>query len=77
LAAFAQEQISVVKSNLHTLKGSAGTVGVMRVAEIAREAEGRLKENDTSTLETELPKLKRAFEEFMQIYEQKLTEWLD
>lgn len=77
LVAFAENNIPVVKSNLHTLKGSAGTVGVMRVAEIAREAEGRLKENDTSTLAIELPKLEKAFEEFLVGYEQKLTEWLD
>jgi HPt (histidine-containing phosphotransfer) domain-containing protein len=58
------------------LKGSAGTVGVMQIAEIAREAEGRLKENDVSTLAEALPKLERAFQEFLETYEEKLNEWL-
>ncbi|GAB3172575.1 PAS domain S-box protein [Telluribacter humicola] len=76
ISAFDRDDIPTVKSNLHTLKGSAGTVGVMQVAEIAREAEGRLKVNDTSTLSEALPQLQKAFQVFLSCFEQKLDEWL-
>ncbi|WP_247231691.1 PAS domain S-box protein [Telluribacter sp. SYSU D00476] len=76
ISAFNNDDIPTVKSNLHTLKGSAGTVGVMQVAEIAREAEGRLKVDDTSTLSEALPQLQKAFNTFLDCYEQKLGEWL-
>ncbi|MBO0930034.1 PAS domain S-box protein [Fibrella aquatilis] len=65
LTAFAAGDIATVKSHLHTLKGSAGTVGVARLARIAREAEGKLKVQDTSQLAQELAALKAAFDEFM------------
>jgi HPt (histidine-containing phosphotransfer) domain-containing protein len=66
--AHALGDIPTVKSHLHTLKGSAGTIGVARVADIARTAEGKLKVADTSSLSDELQALKVAFEEF-------ITEW--
>lgn len=65
LTAFAAGDIATVKSHLHTLKGSAGTVGVARLARIAREAEGKLKVQDTSQLAQELNALEAAFAEFM------------
>ncbi len=65
LSAFAAGDIPTVKSHLHTLKGSAGTVGVARLARIAREAEGKLKVQDTSQLAQELKALEAAFAEFM------------
>ncbi|TLV03609.1 PAS domain S-box protein [Dyadobacter luticola] len=76
LEAYKTDDIATVKSNLHTLKGSAGTVGVSRVAEIARAAEWRLKSNDTSTLAEALPELKAAYEEFLQDYDALLKKWL-
>ncbi|CAG5002877.1 Sensor histidine kinase RcsC [Dyadobacter sp. CECT 9275] len=76
LAAFEKGDIPTVKSNLHTLKGSAGTVGVSQVAEIARDAEWRLKSDDTSTLAQALPELKRAYEKFLGQYEESLAEWM-
>ncbi|RIV18134.1 PAS domain S-box protein [Fibrisoma montanum] len=66
--AFALGDIPTVKSHLHTLKGSAGTIGVARVAFIAREAEGKLKVNDTGTLGEELKQLDKAFTEFLDTY---------
>jgi CheY-like chemotaxis protein/HPt (histidine-containing phosphotransfer) domain-containing protein len=72
VAAFAQNDIATVKSHLHTLKGSAGTIGVMRVAEIARISEGKLKVNDTSTLTEDLPHLEREFQTFLADYQQIL-----
>ena len=63
--AFAMGDIPTVKSNLHTLKGSAGTIGVARMAYIAREAEGKLKHSDTTHLGQELIALAKALEEFI------------
>lgn len=69
--AFALGDIPTVKGNLHTLKGSAGTIGVARVAHIAREAEGKLKLSDTSHLGEELQALTKAFEEFLLMINEK------
>ncbi|RDB07893.1 PAS domain S-box protein [Runella aurantiaca] len=75
VAAFADHDIATVKSNLHTLKGSAGTIGVARVAEIARIGEGKLKTNDTSTLGEDLPKLEQEFKVFLKEYQTILEEF--
>lgn len=69
--AFALGDIPTVKSHLHTLKGSAGTIGVARVAHIAREAEGKLKLSDTSHLGEELKALTKAFDEFLMTREDR------
>ena len=69
LAAYQIDDIATVKSNLHTLKGSAGTIGVMRVADIAQRAEGKLKTNDTSSLSLDLPAIKVEFEVFLEQYQ--------
>ncbi|GAB3639554.1 PAS domain S-box protein [Spirosoma arcticum] len=63
--AHALGDIPTVKSHLHTLKGSAGTIGIARVADIARTAEGKLKVADTSGLYDALQTLKTAFGEFL------------
>ncbi len=65
LSAYDLGDIPTVKSHLHTLKGSAGTIGVTRMADIARSAEGKLKVNDTSGLADALQALKKAFDEFL------------
>jgi PAS domain S-box-containing protein len=77
VTAYAAGDIKTVKSNLHTLKGSAGTVGVSQVAEIARDAEWRLKSDDTSTLSEALPALEKAYQRFLDNYEDLLKAWLN
>ena len=57
--------IPTIKSHLHTLKGSAGTIGISRVADIARTAEGKLKVNDTSGLSDALQALDKEFNDFL------------
>ncbi len=69
LVAFEEDNIAVVKSNMHTIKGSAGTIGVIRVAEIAQVGEAKLKTNDTSTLATDLQTLKQEFDLFLSSYQ--------
>jgi PAS domain S-box-containing protein len=66
--AYALGDIPTVKSHLHTLKGSAGTIGVSRIADISRTAEGKLKVNDTSGLNEALQALQRAFVEFKEVW---------
>ncbi len=63
--AHALGDIPTVKSHLHTLKGSAGTIGIARVADIARTAEGQLKAADITGLSDALTDLKRAFDDFL------------
>jgi CheY-like chemotaxis protein/HPt (histidine-containing phosphotransfer) domain-containing protein len=63
--AYTLGDIPTVKSHLHTLKGSAGTIGVARVADIARTAEGKLKVADTSGLDAALQALKAEFNAFL------------
>ncbi|QIP13406.1 PAS domain S-box protein [Spirosoma aureum] len=63
--AYTLGDIPTVKSHLHTLKGSAGTIGVARVADIARTAEGKLKVNDTSGLADALKALEQEFALFL------------
>ncbi|GAB3567726.1 hypothetical protein GCM10027578_19130 [Spirosoma luteolum] len=63
--AYGLGDIPTVKSHLHTLKGSAGTIGVARMADIARTAEGKLKVADTSGLSEALTALKVAFDDFV------------
>ncbi|WP_266367927.1 PAS domain S-box protein [Tellurirhabdus rosea] len=72
LDAFAIGDIPTVKSHLHTLKGSAGTIGAARVADIARQAEGKLKTNDTTTLAEDLKRLDKAYLEFRATYKETL-----
>ncbi len=69
LTAFEVGNVAIVKSNMHTIKGSAGTIGVIRVAEIARIGEAKLKENDTSTLAADLQTLKLEFDVFLTNYQ--------
>ena len=72
LVAFEAGNIATVKSNLHTIKGSAGTIGVLRVAEVARIGEGKLRENDQSTLAQDLPQLEKEFKTFLAEYQTHL-----
>ena len=72
LVAFEAGDIATVKSNLHTIKGSAGTIGVLRVAEIARIGEGKLRINDQSTLAQDLPQLDDEFKTFLTEYKNHL-----
>jgi len=74
LAAFTAGDIPTVKGHLHTLKGSAGTIGVARVAQIAKEAEAKLKVNDTRTLGDDLRRLDKEFNQFLNQYKTALEQ---
>jgi HPt (histidine-containing phosphotransfer) domain-containing protein len=55
-----------ILSKLHTLKGNASTLGLDRLAGMAKSIEARLKEGDTIALEQDLQKLQQCFSEFLQ-----------
>ena len=58
------EKHSVIQKHLHTLKGSAGTLGIERVAQIAKETEGEMKLKEYSRLSKGLKELNDSFVEF-------------
>jgi CheY-like chemotaxis protein len=61
-----------ILSNLHTLKGSAGTIGADRIASLSKDAESRLKNHITGQLAADLQSLQQHFEEFQTEYKKAL-----
>ena len=62
--AFTKQDYSIIKRHLHTLKGSAGTLGIERIAEIAKTTESLIKVEDYSNLSKGLIELNDSFAEF-------------
>ena len=62
--ALKKSDYSVIQKHLHTLKGSAGTLGIERVAQIAKETEGEMKLKEYSRLSKGLKELNDSFVEF-------------
>jgi CheY-like chemotaxis protein/HPt (histidine-containing phosphotransfer) domain-containing protein len=62
-----------ILSNLHTLKGNAGTLGIEKVAEWARITESKLKNNHLTDLETDLGHLQKELYEFQNSYRKLIT----
>jgi len=69
-AAMTTNRNSEILSNLHTLKGNAGTLGLDKLAEASRITEEKLKNNDFSNLEKDFIYLQSEFESFKNIYKQ-------
>ena len=57
-----------ILSNLHTLKGSAGTLGVEKLANKTKEIETDLKENKYNKAKKDLLELNKIFKEFQENY---------
>ncbi|MGK7393452.1 MAG: PAS domain S-box protein [Candidatus Cyclobacteriaceae bacterium M3_2C_046] len=57
-----------IRSNLHTLKGNAGTLGIEKVAKYAEYIESNLKKDNFETLEQDLNFLRLTFAEFLNSY---------
>jgi response regulator RpfG family c-di-GMP phosphodiesterase len=57
-----------IRINLHTLKGTSGTLGVEKVANLSTEIEGKLKVGPYEGLDQDLNKLEAYFEEFKLYY---------
>jgi PAS domain S-box-containing protein len=63
-----QQDYAAAGAELHSLKGSAGTLGVVQVAEIARAIEQHIKEKDYKFANDTFPALLEAFREFQEFF---------
>jgi len=61
---FIVEDFQVILNILHTIKGTAGTLGVIKLADHARMVESKLKSGNHESLEDDLSELYRIFKEF-------------
>jgi CheY-like chemotaxis protein len=61
--------ITKILSNLHTLKGNAGTLGIRSLEELAKKIEADLKKNETEQLMQHLNHLLENFNEFTDNYQ--------
>jgi response regulator RpfG family c-di-GMP phosphodiesterase len=66
----ATEEFNVILDNLHALKGTAGTLGVEKVENIAKEIEQRIKQGNHENLSHDLNGLENAFFEFKNYYKE-------
>ena len=62
--AIEKEDFSTIQKHLHTLKGSAGTLGIEKIAQIALEIEAEMKVQDYSNVTKGLLQLNNNFAEF-------------
>jgi PAS domain S-box-containing protein len=67
------KEYNKILSNLHTLKGSAGTIGADRIANLSKDAESKLKNNNSDHVAADLQSLQSLFEEFQNEYKKVLT----
>lgn len=63
----------IVKSNLHTLKGNASTLGIDQVAKVATLIESDIKKKNTSNYENDFFNLKSAFDNYRMQYKKLLN----
>jgi HPt (histidine-containing phosphotransfer) domain-containing protein len=57
-----------ILAKLHTLKGNASTLGISRMARLAKITEADLKQKKKSRLKEQLAELQEAFSEFEQAF---------
>lgn len=61
---------NVILGNAHSIKGTAGTLGIMRLATQAKVIEMSIREEKTNNLESEFSTLLEIFEDFKTNYEE-------
>ena len=66
------EDYQTVLGDLHTLKGTSGTLGMTKLSDDVKKVETKLKKSVYYNLKKELEELKNQFEEFKNTYEQQL-----
>jgi PAS domain S-box-containing protein len=64
VAALKKNDFKTIQKHLHTLKGSAGTLGIEKVAQISQEIEAKMKKQDFSNVKKGLSELTNNFAEF-------------
>ncbi|MCY7353138.1 MAG: PAS domain S-box protein [Cytophagaceae bacterium] len=70
--AYLRGDFPAVESNLHTLKGNAGTLGIERLHQAVKSVEARTKVGDFSTFEREIPDVVQEFATFREQYKEFL-----
>ncbi len=65
---FADNHIEEIRKELHTLKGSAGTLGIEKLANHVIKLELQLKTADTTNLKPQLDSIQECFIEFKENY---------
>ncbi len=68
-----ENNFEAMGAELHSLKGSAGTLGVVQVAEIARAMEHHIKEKDYKFAVDHYPGLVQAFREFQEFFSENFN----
>lgn len=68
----ASKNYKVILSNLHSIKGSAGTLGIEKLSEKAQTIESKIKQVDYSDLAEEFGELNELFDEFEKSYKEIL-----
>ncbi len=74
LEALSIKDYKKILSNLHTLKGNAGTLGIEKIANFARLTEADLKNNVTKDLKKNLIRIQKEIKIFEQSYKGILAE---
>ncbi|MFT4031994.1 MAG: ATP-binding protein, partial [Siphonobacter sp.] len=74
--AYQNQDHLTVESNLHTLKGNAGTLGIMRLYEVVKKLELKTKIGNFSTFDTEFPSIEAEFDLFKKYYPRLIAEVL-
>lgn len=64
-----KNDVEMVRSNMHTIKGTAGTLGIIKLAEAAKKGEGKLKAGNASDLVEDAVAVKQFYNEFKQVYD--------
>ena len=72
LDAVRNDDFEVIRRNLHTLKGNAGTLGVEKLSKQAEAIEKNIKNENHKNLEEDLNLLNLTFEEFKKMFNQIL-----
>lgn len=65
---YEKKQIEDIRIELHTLKGSAGTLGIERLENLTIDLENQLKSNNTKGLKKQLQAIHYSFKEFKENY---------
>ncbi len=73
-SSFKTKNYENIRSQLHTLKGNAGTLGIEKVAKYAENIEANLKKSNFETLEQDLKFLKLTFAEFQNNYKKIINQ---
>jgi HPt (histidine-containing phosphotransfer) domain-containing protein len=74
LEAWKTKDLQIIKNHWHTLKGNAGTIGLAKLHEKIKSLELKVKIDDFSSFDREMPQIEQEFEVFQHKYKGFLKE---